>query len=231
LLALLPLAACGRLGFGSEDPDLMAYLSLDDDPTTGRFVDHSGHGNDARCVVGVTCPTTAPGKVGNAVRFDGMQQYLLITSSPEIDVAGPFTIAAWVYIDDATFDQVAIGHELGTGTTDSFAFVSWHGSSTCMETAIAGEVHQDVCSPFIMPATEWHHLAGTFDGTFKSLWIDGLPVAAQPGTPTAYDGHDTLVGSDLNGGQPAYMWHGRVDEVRIYSRALSELEIGQLAMR
>ena len=46
---------------------------------------------------------------------------------------------------------------------------------------------------------------------------------------TDFDTHDIVLGGDQNSGSLAYPWHGRIDELRYYDRALSTAEILVLA--
>ncbi|MDA0814835.1 MAG: LamG domain-containing protein, partial [Verrucomicrobia bacterium] len=75
---------------------------------------------------------------------------------------------------------------------------------------------------------QWHHVAGTFDGKLLRLYIDGKKVSEReqpgklaPGRPTvgsigAYNGRN----------EP---FHGGIDDMRVYSGALTEEQVAQLA--
>jgi hypothetical protein len=84
----------------------------------------------------------------------------------------------------------------------------------------------------------WHHVAGVYDGTKLVLYIDGKPF----GKPTPHTGpiSPMLPGSYLAFGsedgrttcsfcQHTRYFHGKIDDVRIYDRALSATEVGKLA--
>ncbi len=77
---------------------------------------------------------------------------------------------------------------------------------------------------------EYVHLAATYNGTTAKLYVNGAEVAS--GNPTAYQGNSVAalaVGaySDLLGAGPAYQnpFIGQVDEVALYSSALSGAQI------
>ena len=75
-------------------------------------------------------------------------------------------------------------------------------------------------------AGAWHHVAYVLNGSNKYLYIDG----SQAATSTA--NVDTMAQSRINVGRSAAgtdYWPGKVDEVRIYNRALSSTEIAALA--
>jgi hypothetical protein len=83
----------------------------------------------------------------------------------------------------------------------------------------------DLQPPGNTPLTSnaWTHLALTYDGTAVRIFNNGVQVASQPqsgaiatGSQTLYIGGDAINGNDFA---------GMIDDLRIYSRALSQAEI------
>ena len=74
-----------------------------------------------------------------------------------------------------------------------------------------------------VPARRWSHLAMTYDGTTVKLFIDGDEVATRPTTGRILTTADPL----WIGGSRPYGEHfrGRIDEVRIYDRALDRNQL------
>jgi hypothetical protein len=74
-----------------------------------------------------------------------------------------------------------------------------------------------------LPLNTWSHVAGTYDGVTLRLFVNGVEVAnrAQTGPITTSTGPLTI------GGDPDYRqyWAGKIDEVRVYNRALGANEI------
>jgi len=75
----------------------------------------------------------------------------------------------------------------------------------------------------------FHHIAGTWDGSMLRLYVDGVlqsgvvttPVNATPANNT----REVNIGFTWGGGTPRRFFRGQVDELGIYNRALSEAEI------
>ena len=87
-----------------------------------------------------------------------------------------------------------------------------------------------ILSPAVAQATiwdgEWHHVAGTFDGSEVKLYFDKVPVGGASTIQDIYyyDGiSDLFIGSYYNG--PWLAFSGRIDEVRIWNCALSQGEL------
>ena len=77
-------------------------------------------------------------------------------------------------------------------------------------------------------ADVWQHIVATYDGPSERLYIDGALVgSAGNSSPVSYDDHPVQIGCDDNNGLSEH-FHGALDELRIYSRALPQAEIQAL---
>ena len=249
----LTVAGCGRFGVGttatsdasdaSRDtaladvmtdgkpmlPGLIGYWTMDDNPGRGALTDSSGGAHDAICATGVSCPTAIAGVHGNAIHVDGTQ-YARVTWGPWLGTSGPFTYAAFVYVEQDA-DQVAFARPVGPNVGDSWDAVTWSvasGNGTCLEDADNTDANQAICGA-VTPLSTWVHLAGRWDGTTAALLINGAKVG-QKATPfVELDMHDLMIGTDENMGSPAYQFHGRIDDLQLYDRALTDAEISGIA--
>jgi hypothetical protein len=72
-------------------------------------------------------------------------------------------------------------------------------------------------------ANVWTHVAGTYDGTTLRLYINGVQVASVNRTgPIATSTGPLRIGGNSLWGE---FFQGRIDEVRVYNRALTPAEI------
>jgi hypothetical protein len=194
-----------------------------DDRAGQRIVDESGHGYDGQIRGN---PTWADGIAGGALQFDGDGDYVEVGANPEFSITNQITVAAWFKI--ATLDResqaivtkgdMAWRLQKNRGT-HSLLFACFGLKMADEWGATRGRTKVD--------DDRWHHAVGVYDGTRISLYVDGkLDASAPTSGPIATNDEPVLIGE--NSEQTGRFWHGLLDEVRIYSYALSEDEITAL---
>jgi hypothetical protein len=78
-------------------------------------------------------------------------------------------------------------------------------------------------APAALSVNTWSHVAATYDGAQMRLYVNGDEVANRAQTGAISTSTDNLIiGANSSSG---FHWLGRIDEVRIYRRALSAVEI------
>jgi hypothetical protein len=242
---LVLVAACGRYGFDATANADSPAITADADTSglvaewamesvAGDVVpDLTGHGHDAVCsTAAMSCPTVTAGKHGNALRFDGVNDHLTVANAPDLETMTALTVTAWIWVDSVTAGQTGcfVNKPLGTGDANS-----WQSCMNGMQqvlfysnTSIAAGVDGLYTNPNSLPLAAWVHIAIRWDGTFKTIWVNGLDLIGDPSTLT-FDSNDIVIGYDMDFGAPSVPFTGIVDEVRIYNRALSDSEIALLA--
>jgi len=76
--------------------------------------------------------------------------------------------------------------------------------------------------------TTWTHLAGTYDGAFARLFVNGVQVAQATGNgqPIRNVGNEVLrIGKGSDVATPIEVWNGEIDEVRLWPFARTQAEI------
>jgi hypothetical protein len=209
------------------DPSLIAWYPLDalDD---GFTEDVSGNGRHAECVPSrALCPDIVAGQVGMGMDFGDVTHLRVDNSDGFFDTTAGFTIAAWALLEETLRSAVMSKMLDGEFTSDN----SWQleygdDGRPAFTTANAMDHKVDFAvEPVVLG--NWVHLAGTWDGETKRLYVDGVLEYELPFV-VDFDGSDILIGGDENDGAPALVFDGNIDEVRIYDRALDEDEIIEL---
>jgi hypothetical protein len=235
-------AGCGRYGFQIDAPagdaiadadtsGLVAWLPMDS-LANDTTPDATGHGHDGACSsVDSTCPVTVAGKISTALRFDGVNDHLSIADAPDLQPSTAFTVAVWVWIDAVPAPDYGCfaNKVIGTGTNDSWQMCVTTSDQLYFGTDVtATDLGDALYTSQTFPINSWHHVAIAWDGTFKSLWFDGVEQARDQAA-LGYDGNPVLLGYDLDNGTPKAAFAGILDDLRIYNRVLSSSELATLA--
>ena len=210
---------------GCQDTDcpvpesLYAWYPLDNDMN-----DYAGT-NDGTCT---NCPTPTTGQVGGSYDFDGNDNINIgnfNTGGNEI------TLAAWV--DPDTISPVCgpriLSKAYGVQDYQHMWMLSYcdgglrfrlrAGITPTTSTQIAGTA---------TTGEGWIHVAATYDGTTMRLYKNGNLIGTQAhsvGGAITQSSDNAWIGANPDSSN----YHdGRIDDVRIYSRALSQPEIQEL---
>jgi fibronectin type 3 domain-containing protein len=201
--------------------ELRAYLPFNE--TTGTLAtDASGMLQHATLVNG---PTWVVGNVSNAVNLDGTDDHVALPAGI-LRTLNDFSIAAWVN-PTANSDWARL-FDFGTGA-DNFMFLApSNGTSIrfAIRTPAVGE--QQLTSTALATGT-WSHVAVTLSGNTATLYVNGAAVATNPGMTLNPSSLGITTRNWIGRSQFADpFFHGKVDDFRIYSRALNATEIGKL---
>ncbi len=194
---------------------LVAYYSFN-----GNANDASGNGNDG-IIEGAVLTEGHEGDSARAYGFDS-GSYIKVPSSPSLDLGSRFTITAWIKYrggqpNPRIFSRAEnnLGYEFGV-------LENWYGGVRKLFLHVGGERLE---SEKVLTTDSWHYVSVTMDSTTVAFYFDGiLDVTRQfSGSvlPTSADGY---IGRQMFNGFCDCL-NGDIDELRIYNRSLSELEI------
>jgi len=203
----------------AADPDLAAYWKFDDGSGTTAF-DSSGNGNDG---VFVGDPKWVPGNLGGALEFDG-DDYLNCGNGPSLQIRDEITITFWFKVDAFSNDWegfMAKGDDSYRASRSATTGNATHMGAT--GTSVGGG-NGWFDAAVIITDNQWHHWAGVYDGAEGRIYIDAVLDTTSPGTGQInQSSYDFWIGN--NSQQTGRFLHGLLDDVRIYSRALMDVEI------
>ncbi|MGI9428328.1 MAG: alkaline phosphatase D family protein [Bythopirellula sp.] len=192
----------------------------------GNFADNSANRNDGRPIGE---PRFGDGQVGQAMQLDGKSQSVAIPALAT-DVE-QFTLAAWMFVDRLPAPQqfVAIFHNDGWQVGDvHLPFTSNDGT---VDLGIKGNEPDMSVPKFLVKdmLQRWVHLAVTYDSAESKkvqFYVDG----EQTDSFDIEQANRVRLGPGRIGGWDVEnrCFPGRLDEVRIYDRVLSEEEVALL---
>jgi len=202
----------GLSAIASEDPNMIGWWKFSD-LSADYAMDSSGNGNHGILQGDVTKSTWAYDKT---VMLYGGDDCVEIGHQPIFNITNKLTLAAWVRISSSENNMKIISK----------------GSVFCFGRDYDSDFLVFACDSLGRPMTgskgvfdyKWHHVAVVYDGSAMSIYVDGEldRTKAVSGNITA-NGDNVLIGNLA--GVANSGWLGNIDDVRIYSRALSADEI------
>ncbi|QRK11284.1 DUF1593 domain-containing protein [Archangium violaceum] len=210
-------------GGGGPATGLVGHWKLDEG-SGGSTADASGQLVTGTLVNG---PVWTSGKTGNAIQFDGVDDRVNLGNPEHLRFTGAMTLSAWVWIDSFTSSGRIINKQGGGGSRGwSLNIESGGYASFQIATSSTTLVYINGTA---LPTNQWLHLAGTYEpGVAMRLYVNGVLNASLTSGVPASQYNSTLnvaIGSRPGGGNA---FDGKIDDVRIYSRALTAAEIQQL---
>lgn len=226
--AALPDAAPAPPDADLPDPSLIARYSLDS-ASDGQFRDDSGNGHDAVCMD--TCPPIGGGVFGTSASF-GAGPYLQITDDGAFVTGNGFTVSAWASIRELpdSIRAAIVSKPFGTGIANSWQLVIENDGRPSFFSSITDDDFNFLRGDDPLPIGQFVHLAISWDGTTKRLYVAGQLVGAST-AEILFTTDPVVIGADLDNQSPGARFDGLIDEIQIYSRTLSDAELAALAER
>ena len=193
--------------------NLEGWWKLDDG--SGRTaLDSSGNGNTG--TLSSTAPTWTTGELGGALNFNG-NSYVSIPSSSNINnvaTNNQITISAWIKVSSLnnTYQEIA--------RQNNWFLLLNTSNQISMSTSGASAEYTNGFS--FTADNQWHLITGTFDGTTIRLYEDGILQKSYAGGALSSNATPLYIGAFSGSSQ---YFSGSMDDVRIYSRALSGSDI------
>jgi hypothetical protein len=195
--------------------------------TGATTIDASGHGHTGT----LSAPEWTPsGRIGAALAFDGADD---VVSTGAWDVTGSeLTIALWLNADSFGISDARLVSKATSSAEQAHTWmvstINSGGIKLRFRLKTAGTTHTLIATAGGLVAGEWIHVAAVYDGTTMTLFQDGVPVGSmsKTGSITEAPSVDVSIGRNPDG---YGAFDGRLDEVRIYDRALTQEEIALLS--
>ncbi len=205
--------------------ELIAHWKLDE-PSGTTAADSSGNGYDGTLVNG---PIWTSGKIGNALSFDGVNDYIRNSASAFNFGPSDFSISLWI-------KQVASQQMDYAGIISKGAYKNsgWYlnvdnGANRDVLVFVTNQNNaaQGTITGHAIPDNTWTHIVAVRQGPSARIYINGADVTASSdgASDPADSTYDLEVGAVT--GDNLY-FKGSIDDVRIYDYALSDSEVQEL---
>jgi len=213
--------------FGGLNDGLVAHWTFDEPDGTTAY--DSAGSNDGTVYGGAQWTA---GKLGGALYFDGVNDYVDCLNDGSIDIPDNISISLW-FNSPAWTNKLDYVNGLISKRDHYLPGFDWeiYYSKNLNGICLWDSSVPSFNNMHVVPSTNtWQHLVVTKSGTVASLYLDGI-LRATDATSALWDTGDKVkIGVlDLD---PQYVdkgfYQGMIDDVRIYNRVLNADEVAQL---
>ena len=222
-LSGLIILICTVAGISQSTQGLVAYYGFD----ACDAMDDTGNGADGT-ITGL--PECACGVFGNALRLNGATDDIRFLGSFDLLFASDFSISFYMLAESPTgiIDLISKKEDC---TTDNSLAIRYESGSRTIRAELSESILARGETKAVLPADVcWQHIAWVRNGVTLFLYINGV-LADMVNTPGVLNVSNNGVFSISNSpclpnGEQRFS--GRIDELRLYNRALSTAEVEDL---
>jgi hypothetical protein len=153
--------------------------------------------------------------------FDGVDEYVSVPYSADLNPAS-FTLSCWVKTSSINHtDDKAIAGSVNSAASAGYGLLL-NTDNYFMFSINDGSFH-DIEYPLEAKIDQWYHLAGTYDGTTMSFYVNGELVTSENFSMTQNTTDPFTIGGWFNDVNMSF--EGEIDEVRLWNTALSQAQV------
>jgi hypothetical protein len=228
IVGMVVLFAVGILvspSYAGIDPRTIAGMWLFDEGEGDTAPDSSGNGNDGKLTNG---PEWDDGKFGDALQFDGTDDYVDVGNADNLSITGDFSFSMWVYISEYPTGWSNMLSKLANDQNAEFNFR--YKNSTTAQFYFGTGAAAIICNwnpSEDLPLDEWTHIAGVRKSkTYLKLYFNGVEKrSANISTDAISTEASVTIGRQSDA---KFYFNGIIDEVAIFNAALEVEDIQTL---
>ena len=205
----------------SAEENLVGYWKFESVNLTNYTEDSSGNGNDGKLInFSANPPTTVVGRIGRALQFDGVNDYINIDNSSSLNFGtGSFTIEAWIKTVSANNPIIRKDND------DSGPRWLIKMESGILFGYIGNETMLSFNSSASLNDSNWHYIVLVFSRNQNArIYVDGV----QRGNATDISGLGSISNVEnllIGKGSGETYFNGTLDEVKIWNKSLTTTEV------
>jgi uncharacterized protein (TIGR02145 family) len=199
------------------DPSHVAYY-----PFNGNANDESGNSNNGT-VYGATIVEDRFGNPNSAYHFNGNTDRIAISNSPSLIFTDALTISCWVKFEDlpGAFHSIILS-QTGAGYS-GWLFDGYNSKMRLCKTGNGFDL-----GTTSMLNNTWYHLVATFGNSTLTYYLNGVYDGSYAAPQNIIPSGTTLMIGNYNYGVGNQVMIGTIDDINIYNRVLTQIEIDSL---
>ena len=219
-------------GDGTSATSSIALWHIDEGQG-GTIYDDSTNSNDGTVSASSTMNNWTSGKYGNAIDFDGTNDYITVSDSTSLSITSDLSLSAWIRPDVVDKEQTILGKWDETTGTDDRSYRLWLDSSNNLNFSVSTDgaaVVTQTDTNITFSAGTWYHIEGVYDdaGTMKIYIKGAIQNTKSSGVPVSVDDNASnlyIGGKENTAGSVDTKFDGIIDDVRVYNYARSASQV------
>jgi hypothetical protein len=200
--------------------------------STNRVVDASGGNNNALLTNMSTTTTPMIGKVGQALNFDGSNDFIDVGSPTNLDDLGSMSVCAWIFPERMPIGYSGIASK-SSGSTNGWQFYLYDSGGAPPSLGFFNTDGDAVERVNAVPLRSWQHVCGTWDGNAglagRKLYLNGIEMGSTVLNDYGSGASDSSYNLEIGTlGSASYLFPGGIDDVRVYDRELTAAEVRRI---
>ncbi|MCK9447951.1 MAG: T9SS type A sorting domain-containing protein [Bacteroidales bacterium] len=162
------------------------------------------------------------------LHFDRVDDYVILDNASQyFSGTNQLTMTGWFYLDELAYGQGYMGFRSGAGNAEFYLIQLNNGVMECRLRTTTG-LHEYVSPVNTAIPQVWQHFAWVFDVNTIRLYVNGV-LKGSAAASGIFQGENVAfgIGKSLLGGFN-FVYGGRIDEVAVWRRVLSQDEIQDL---
>jgi len=180
---------------------------------------NNGTINGAVCVDDTPYKVVGSGQGKNALSFDGNDDYVDCGNGVILDITNEITISMWVKLKTISGSR-QVFLDKGSFTDDKSYYFGWDGSQVEMRIWYTNGLAVKTYAPSV---DKWYYFVATGKNGEQKFYVNGELIGSTSIIGTITSTSRPVLLGNANG--RSYYFNGIIDEVRIYSTALSVYQI------
>lgn len=218
---------------------LIMVIKLSEAQTPVAYYQFSGNANDAvgpnhgTVMGGATLTTNRFSQANSAYTFDGIDDKITVPDAPAWDFGtGDFSLTAWINVNNISTQRIVSAGHNATGDIWGLGFGNngvW-GSGTRINFFLHNGAYVDYSSAALnYTIGTWAFIAVVRSGTQLSMYYNNILVGSFTTSLVANAGSSLTIGArQHNPGNYIEYFDGKIDEVNIYNKAVSQQHLADL---